>query len=177
MRISAPLREQVRQRADFSCEYYGVTETDTADLLTIDHYRPQARKGSDTLDNLLYCCHRCNGYKADYWPENSHSPSLWNPRQEPATTHFLELADGTLYPLTPTGTFTLNRLRLNRPPLVAYRLRKRQSLEEERLLTRYRDLAALLEQLSQQQAALMEEHRALLAEQRRLLRLLLEQRE
>ncbi|HZP82505.1 MAG TPA: hypothetical protein VFB21_12765 [Chthonomonadaceae bacterium] len=39
MTITALLREQVRQRANFACEYCGVTETDTASLLTIDHYR------------------------------------------------------------------------------------------------------------------------------------------
>ena len=83
------------------------------------------------------------------------------------------ISDGTLHPLTPTGVFTLKRLRLNRPPLVAYRLRKQQRAEETRLLTRYRDTVQLLEQLHTQLAVLVEEQRNLLEEQQELLRLLL----
>jgi hypothetical protein len=88
--------------------------------------------------------------------------------------HLLPLADGTLYPISPMGTFTLIRLRLNRSPLVAYRLQKRYHTEEARLLTQYRQLITLLEQLSAQQAALLEEQRRLLDEQRVLIRLLLQ---
>ena len=83
------------------------------------------------------------------------------------------ISDGTLHPLTPTDVFTLKRLRLNRPPLVAYRLRKQQRAEETRLLTRYRDAVQLLEQLHMQLAVLVEEQRNLLEEQQELLRLLL----
>jgi hypothetical protein len=67
----------------------------------------------------------------------------------------------------------LKRLRLNRPPLVAYRVRKQFETEEYRLLARYRNLVAVLEQLHQQQVALLEEQQRLLAEQRRLLQLLI----
>jgi hypothetical protein len=74
--------------------------------------------------------------------------------------------------LTATGIFTLRRLRLNRPPLVAYRLHQRQQAEAIQLLTRYQDLVGLLEQLNQQQSALMEEQQKLLKEQRDLLHLL-----
>jgi len=69
----------------------------------------------------------------------------------------------------------LKRLRLNRPPLVAYRLSKRQRVEEIRLLTRYRDLVRLLNQLHTQMAELVEEQQELLEEQQMLLRLLLDE--
>jgi hypothetical protein len=173
MTISAALRLQVRQRANFACEFCGVTETDSGGELTIDHYQPQSKGGSDDLVNLLYSCNRCNQYKADYWPVQPHDPVLWNPRQEPLAAHFLVLADGTLYPTTPIGGFTLRRLRLNRPPLLAHRLRRLARTEEQRLLQRYRELIVLLEQLAQQQAALLKEQRELLEEQRLLLALLL----
>ena len=97
--------------------------------------------------------------------------------ENPSTTHLLTLADGTLYPITPTGAFTLRRLRLNRPPLVAHRLRKHYQGEEQRLLARYQDLVMVLEQLQTQQAVLLEEQQTLLEEQRALLRLLLKQQE
>jgi hypothetical protein len=177
MTLTADIREHVRERAGFACEFCGVTETDTGGQLTIDHFQPKAKGGDDSLDNLLYCCPRCNQYKLDYWPVQPDDPSLWNPRQEPAAQHFLELDDGTLHPLTPIGAFTLRRLRLNCPPLVAYRLRRRQQVEETRLLTRYRDLIQLLEHLHVQLSVLMEEQRQLLEEQRELLRLLLSRKD
>ncbi len=177
MTISEEIRKQVRGRANYACEFCGVTEIDTGGELTLDHYQPKAKGGTDDLDNLLYCCARCNQYKLDYWPTQPNDPVLWNPRREPASQHFLELDDGTLHPLTAAGAFTLKRLRLNRLPLVAYRLRKRQRTEELRLLTRYRDLVQLLEQLNTQLSAHMEEQRHLLEEQRELLRLLLSRRE
>lgn len=177
MSISDEIRVQVRRRASFACEFCGVSETDTGGELTLDHYQPKAKGGSDTLDNLLYCCARCNQYKLDYWHEKPNDGVLWNPRLESASTHFLELADGTLHPLTAVGAFTIKRLRLNRPPLVAYHLRKRQQAEELRLLSRYRDLVQLLEQMNMQLSAMMQEQRQLLEEQRELLRLLLSRRE
>jgi hypothetical protein len=176
MTVSPDIQELVRQRANFSCEFCGVTETDSGDQLTIDHFQPKAKGGSDDFENLLYSCARCNQYKLDYWPTQPDDLNLWNPRQEQASQHFLELEDGTLHPLTPVGTFTLQRLRLNRSPLVAYRLRKQKQAEETRLLTRYRELVNLLEQLNQQTTVLLEEQRELLREQRELLRLLLSKR-
>jgi hypothetical protein len=177
MTITQAIKEQVRQRANFACEFCGVTESDAGGELTIDHFQPGSRGGSDTSENLVYCCVRCNQYKHDYWPAQPDDPALWHPRREPAALHFLEMDDGKLQPLTATGAFTVRRLRLNRAPLIAYRLRKRRHVEEARLLTRYRDLTALLGQLNSQLSDLMEEQRQLLAEQRELLRYLLNRRE
>jgi hypothetical protein len=173
MTISGELTEQVRQRAGFACEYCGVSETDTGGLMTVDHFQPRARGGSDDLGNLLNCCFRCNLYKADYWPSEPNDPVLWNPRHVPISSHVLTLADGTLYPLSATGAFTVQRLRLNRPPLVAYRCRQQAQSEELRLLARYRDVVHVLAQLEQQYETLLDEHRTLLEEHRALLRALL----
>ncbi len=176
MDIPPDIRALVRQRAQGACEFCGVTETDTGGELTIDHFQPRARGGTDELANLLYCCYRCNQYKADYWPIQPEEPYLWQPRHEPMEQHLLLLADGTLYPITAVGAFTLRRLRLNRPPLVAYRVRQQGDRAEHRLLARYYDLIVVLERLHQQQTALLEEQQALLAEQRHLIQLLLQQR-
>jgi hypothetical protein len=167
----------VRKRAGFACEYCGVTETDAGGELTIDHFQPRACGGSDDSENLLYCCHRRNEYKADCWPERPDDTPLWNPRREPRESHLLLLADGALYPTTAVGEFTLRRLRLNRPALVAFRLRGRSQAEEQRLLMQLQDLLTALEQLQQQHAELLREHSALLVEQRALLRLLLRREE
>ncbi len=176
MTITPNIRDQVRQRASFACEFCGVAEVDAGDQLTIDHFQPKTKGGSDDLDNLIYSCPRCNQYKLDYWPSTADDVPLWKPRQEPAAQHFFELEDGMLYPLTPTGAFTIKRLRLNRKPLVTYRLRKKRREEETRLLTRYRELVELLEQLNRQMSSLMKEQQELLKEQRDLLRLILGQR-
>ena len=173
MSISELSRNQVRERASYACEYCGVTETDSAGQLTVDHFQPQSLDGSNALDNLIYCCNRCNQYKADYWPQDATAPTLWNPRQQSSSTHFVELADGRLFALTDVGRFSLRRLNLNRPPLNAYRLQRRQRAEEQRLLTQYKDSVRLLQQLRGQEAELITEQRALLEEQRNALKILL----
>ena len=173
MTLPEDLWQQVRQRAGGACEYCGVTETDSAGPLTVDHFQPRACGGTDELTNLLYCCWRCNLYKADYWPAQPGDAMLWNPRVEPVAAHWLLLADATLYPLTATGRFTIARLRLNRPPLVAYRCRQHLQASELRLLEQYREVVTALEHLQRQHALLLAEHRVLLEEQRELLKLLL----
>lgn len=175
MTVTAEVRDAVRRRAAFACEYCGVTEIDTGGELTIDHYQPQTKGGSDELENLLYSCMRCNQYKADYWPAQANAPALWNPRAEPAAAHFVPIEDGMLYPLTGTGRFTLQRLRLNRAPLVAYRRRQQIHADERRALQRYQDILEVLERLHAQQVSLLQEQQQLLAEQRTLLRALLDE--
>ena len=43
MTLPEAIWQQVRQRAAGACEYCGVTETDSGDPLTVDHFQPQAR--------------------------------------------------------------------------------------------------------------------------------------
>ena len=171
------IRETVRVRAQFACEYCGVRETDSGDLLTIDHFQPVGKGGDDSLENLVYCCVRCNQYKGDYWPDTSSASTIWNPRREDRNAHVVELDDGKLEALTPTGAFSISLLHLNRPALVAYRQRRRQALEDAHWLERYRQLAEVLDQLVGQQAELIREQRALLTEQRTLLQRLSERLE
>jgi hypothetical protein len=176
MSISDETRLAVRQRANFACEYCGVSETDSGSELTIDHFQPRTKGGSDDLDNLLYCCPRCNQYKADYWAEHPGDAELWNPRYSAWEAHFLALADSTLYAVTDVGSFTLKRLRLNRAPLVAYRRQLQQRLEQQRLLECYREVVGVLERLYQEhqhQVKLLEEQQSLLQEQRLLIQRLL----
>jgi len=170
MSISQETREAVRLRAQFACEYCGVTETDTGSELTIDHFQPQSRGGADSEDNLVYCCHRCNEFKANYWPTLLEDISLWNPRIERYSDHFTILSNGTLIPTTQVATFTLLRLRLNRLPLVANHLRRHHIAEEDRLLERLNNITNILKNLTSQHAALLREQQELLQAQYRLLR-------
>ena len=175
MSLTAEIREKIRQRAKYACEFCGVTEESVGGALTVDHYRPKSKGGSDTLDNLLYCCVRCNQYKQDYWPLDSSDSVIWNPLAEKASTHFVEAEDGELFPLTDTGKFTIDRLRLNRPPLVAYRRNKLSREVRLRSLEQYRDLVKLLEQANHQLMIQVEEQQRLLQEQRSLIKRLLQQ--
>lgn len=172
MTLPQYIRDQVRQRAAYACEFCGISETDTGGQLTIDHFHPRSKGGDDSLDNLLYCCPRCNQYKLDYWPTESGQLRLWDPRREPMAEHFLELDDGRLLPLTEIGEFTQERLRLNRPPLIAHRQRRSRLAEVTQWQSRYQDMAKLLDQMLLEQTKLLEEQRSLLREQLRLLRVL-----
>ena|SRR5215213_734220 len=169
--ISHKTRQIVRKRANFSCEYCGVSETETGGELTIDHFEPQGKNGSDELENLIYACSRCNLYKGDYFPENNFDLPLWNPRVEASNQHFLLLASGELSSLTEIGNFTIRRLRLNRFPLIEHR---RQKQEENRLILLHESLIELLEYCSEEQVLMLEEQQKLLEEQQRLLKRLLD---
>jgi hypothetical protein len=173
MSLTASIREQVRQRAQFACEFCGVTEIDVGGMLTIDHFQPRTKAGSDTLENLVYACIACNQYKQDYWPRTEIAPILWNPRQESASQHFVEQEDGQLTALTPTGIFTIKRLRLNRSQLIAARQRRQQQLQVEKLLRRYQELTTLQSRINIQLTDLAIEQQVLLTEQREWLRILL----
>ena len=49
MSLNASIRAQVRQRAQCACKFCGVTEIDAGGMLTIDHFQPRTKAGSDTL--------------------------------------------------------------------------------------------------------------------------------
>ena len=172
MRVSAADRRFVRERAGSVCEYCGVTETEVGAELTIDHYQPPGYGGSDLPDNLAYACHRCNEHKGDYWPRHPGNLPLWNPRQDVREEHFILLMDGILLALTPIGTWTIQRLRLNRAPLVQNRLVRQASVARDRQLHQYQDALRLLSELLIQTETLATEQAQLLEEYRRILRVL-----
>ncbi|MEZ4620249.1 MAG: HNH endonuclease [Caldilineaceae bacterium] len=173
MPISATDREFVRQRAQYACEYCDIREADAGNELTIDHFQPRAQGGSDVVDNLVYSCMACNQYKHDYWPNSPEDPHLWNPRQQPFSQHFLQTNDGLLQPLSEIGTFSLQLLHLNRPPLVEYRQKRQQHQEDVQVLTQLQALVQIYEQLLEQQSQLITEQRALLDKQQTLLQRLI----
>ena len=176
MILSLNLLESVRARANFACEYCGITETDAGGELSVDHFQPQCEKGSDELANLVYSCFRCNLHKGNYWPTRPTEVMLWNPRQGPADQHLLPLADGTLHAITPTGEQTLRRLKLNRPALIAMRIRRLQQREETRLLGEIRDLLLSLKQMQAHYEALIARYDNLLDSQQVILDLLIRKR-
>lgn len=172
MSISKETRQWVRQRANFICEYCGISETDAGSELTLDHYQPIQKGGDDSPDNLVYCCHRCNEYKSDYFPVLSNHPFLWNPRHTPASQHFIELEDGTIKGLTTEGEFTIQLLRLNRAQLVAYRIKRKNEHENRQLLKQLLELSELMKQTNDQVKNLSQHQQTLLDEQMKILKIL-----
>ncbi|HEX4948065.1 MAG TPA: HNH endonuclease signature motif containing protein [Blastocatellia bacterium] len=172
--ISPEMRQLVRGRAGFACEYCGVTDVNTGAELTIDHYRPQSQHGTDNAENLVNCCYRCNQFKSAYWAANTSAIPLWNPRTEPAAEHFIPLRDGRLAPLTETGRQTIQTLRLNRPLLVTNRLRRRKTQRRVFLLQRNCEIIEHLTQIQRQKALTLGERLYWTQRQRAILQELLE---
>lgn len=118
------LRERVRERFASRCGYCGVDDTSTGASLTVDHHRPRSQGGGENEENLVYTCPRCNEHKGAYWHEQHppHRPLL-HPGRDDLTLHLRAEDDGRLTARTLEGAFFIEKLRLNRAPLVAHRLR------------------------------------------------------
>ena len=114
----------------------------------MDHFRPRSSGGGDDLTNLVYACFRCNLFKSDFYPqlELDFAPEqrILHPLRDDIGRHYLLRENsGWLVPITETGRFHIAVLQLNRPELVAYRLRTREERAKAELLkqlTRERDL-------------------------------------
>lgn len=114
-------REIIRQTFNFSCGYCGVHENEVGSELELDHFHPRTAGGSDELENLVYCCSACNRIKGDFWSTLSAIKRLLHPQRDMVAEHLREELNGLLVAQSETGAFHLQRLRLNRPPLIAQR--------------------------------------------------------
>jgi hypothetical protein len=92
----------------------------------LDHFRPRHLFPELLNDfyNLYYSCHPCNHIKRDSWPP----PALEEQGiyfvdlcKEDFGAHFSVEADGRLNALTHPGSYTIDKLNLNRQHLVTLR--------------------------------------------------------
>jgi hypothetical protein len=115
--------------------------------LTVDHHRPRSHGGDNKSENHVYACSRCNEHKGSYW-HGADPPHirLLDPGREDLTLHLRESADGRLIGMTREGTFFIDKLRLNRAPLVAHRVRAQLSVVQAAELSRTREQVRALEQ-------------------------------
>ncbi len=127
--MAHPKHDEVRQRYDACCGYCGVSDETVGGELTVDHFVPVALGGDESDENLVYACFRCNLFKADFHPTESDQRNghvLLHPRRDDLAVHVrFDMTSGELIPLTETGRFHIVLLHLNRPALIAYRLRNR----------------------------------------------------
>ena len=126
--MAHPRQDAVRECYLFRCGYCGVSEVDAGGQLTVDHHIPVSAGGDDSDDNLVYCCSRCNLFKADFIPDpeqQARGIRLLHPLRDDLDEHIaFNEETGELEPLTPTGRFHIVWIHLNRPELVAHRLRE-----------------------------------------------------
>ncbi len=173
MSIGEETKQFLSRRARFACEYCGVSETAAGGELTVDHFRPQSKNGGDELENLVYCCVRCNLYKGDFWIDKTDTPTLWNPRTEPFENHFRQTEDGLLFAVTESGELTLRTPKLNRPQLIAHRRQQLMQAEERRLLRETQNSVQVLLNINEEQSEIIKQREIRLEEQQRLLRTIL----
>jgi HNH endonuclease len=118
MRISATLRQQVRERAAGRCEYCLIHDEDVFLPHEPDHVVATKHGGATVLDNLAWACRVCNRYKgtdlASLDPATGRVIMLFNPRGQRWNRHFRH--NGTrIEPLTACARATVRLLRLNDP--------------------------------------------------------------
>lgn len=70
-------RKNVLHRDNHCCQYCGYVGDD----LTIDHVLPRSRGGTDTWENMVAACRRCNVKKGSLTPKEAHMPLRRSPRQ------------------------------------------------------------------------------------------------
>jgi uncharacterized protein (TIGR02646 family) len=151
--MRAGIRQQIRVLYDYRCGYCGVRESDVGARLTVDHFCPRVIGGGDEIDNLVYCCHACNEFKGDYWPENENL-RLLHPLRDDIAVHLAFLQDGTVQALTDRGANHSEQLRLNRPELVANRLQRQN---EETLSRENQQILQILRTLQQENDVLRDQ--------------------
>jgi hypothetical protein len=125
-KIPEDIQKQVRQGANYLCEYCHASEQWQYVAFTIDHVIPLTTSGADTLDNLALACFHCNRKKSGKTtaivPQSGTEVPLFNPRQYSWSEHFIWSVDGLLIiGLTPMGRATVTALALNRDRVINIR--------------------------------------------------------
>jgi hypothetical protein len=126
--ISASIREFVRLRAQYCCEYCHKPEGYSLYRHQIDHIIALKHEGSSEPDNLAYACFQCNTTKgsdvASY--DGGILTPLFNPRIQDWNEHF-EFDDALLIGKTAIGRVTIRVLQMNHPEQVETRYRLMQA--------------------------------------------------
>lgn len=116
--MNEELRNIVRQRAKYLCEYCHSPEKLSASRFTVDHLIPQSLGGTDDLENLALACRRCNerryNFVAGIDPQSNQIEPIFQPRTHQWSKHFCWEQQGTLIKgITSIGRATGQRLDLN----------------------------------------------------------------
>lgn len=118
MPVRDGIKQAVRARAQYLCEYCHSSERLSASRFTIDHIRPQSLGGSDMVENLALTCRRCNERRynvvASIDPETQETVPVFHPRQQQWNEHFIWTGGGVVIAgITAIGRATCVLLDLN----------------------------------------------------------------
>ena len=127
--MDAGLRQLVRERAGFRCEYCLLREVELEGIaFHVEHIVALKHGGSGDPGNLALACDRCNLHKgpniAGIDPATGQVTPLFNPRRDQWDSHF-HTVEFEIVGITPTGRATVNVLNVNSPR----RLQLRQWLQ------------------------------------------------
>lgn len=122
-------RENVRRGFRRTCAYCLLEEIWAAGLenFEIDHFRPKSLfpQFGSSYYNLYWSCHVCNRLKRNFWPPPElieQGYTFVDLCESTFEEHFTVLNSGEWQAKTNAAEYTIDRLRLNRPHLVALRL-------------------------------------------------------
>lgn len=91
--MSTSRYNQVRQRANFLCEYCHASEKWQYVTFNVDHVIPLSKGGSDSIDNLALACFHCNRQKSNkqlgFADDSITQVYLFNPRTDLWEEHFI----------------------------------------------------------------------------------------
>ncbi len=118
MSIPDAIRQIVRKRAKFVCEYCHSPERLSASRFTLDHLIPVSLAGSDAVDNLALACRRCNERRYNFVeaidPQTQEFVPIFNPRKQYWSEHFVWTNNATeIKGITAVGRATCDRFDLN----------------------------------------------------------------
>ena len=110
------LRDAVRRRARFRCEYCLLSEADAIVPFQVEHIIARQHGGLTILSNLAFACHHCNLYKGPNLtgidPSTRKVVRLFNPRRMKWERHF-RLVATEIMGRTPIGRATVAVLQMN----------------------------------------------------------------
>jgi len=124
--IPQTLRELVRRRAGYRCEYCQTPEWLIGSEHEVDHIIPRAHNGATVAENLCSACSPCNGSKKTKMQGNDlqtgESVALFHPRRQRWSDYFAWNTDGThIMGITSCGRATVEVLKLNHPLITVAR--------------------------------------------------------
>jgi HNH endonuclease len=121
--ISESLRKQIIDSDKSRCCYCLTYQANSGIPMTFDHIQPVSLGGDTTFENLCLACRSCNEYKSNLTeaidPLSGETISLFNPRKQKWSAHFIWSPDGTkVEGITAIGRATIIRLRMNKPVII-----------------------------------------------------------
>jgi hypothetical protein len=114
--MDAGLRDAVRRRAGYQCEYCLLRQAHSEIVHHIEHIVARQHGGHDGSDNLALACHRCNLQKGPNLsgidPLSGRAVALFHPRRDQWIEHF-RFQGTNIEGLTPTGRASVYVLAMN----------------------------------------------------------------